>query len=552
MQATLFRWILVALCIASVVVSIQIASGAYRSELSHWPDAPSHAINALMVRDYVATSLGINPLRYAENYYGHYPKVAIGIWPPAYYVIAAAWMLLFGASNQALLALSALTTTLLAALVVAFAFRVLGSWLAAAALGCMTVLLPEIQFGTTLFMLDVPVAAAQLAAAYALAWYFQSERTIHALVFGVIAALAFLVKGNALALGLLPPIMLVLTNKWHLLKKPGLYLALFVVALIGLPWQFLSMSFLRSSGLVAEFGPSQIWGMFVGYLKILGAGAGWPVAVAATSGFLLAVAPRIIARREIDDFVAAIVALLAATLVFHSIAPIPGPDSRYMTTAYACLVLLVGIAIKYLFNAAWLPTIARAYAGTAVALAIVIHFFLSTFSILPRPPLGFSTVATALSTGNLSQDVVLVSSDANGEGALIVEMAMRDYARPTRTIIRATKFLSDNRWSETTYRPRFASATDLRSFLESSPIQSVLVDYSAAVWPKERELLVAALSAEPTVWHVAFDIQPSPSSARHLTVYRRESVPNFGRQLVVPMPHTLGKDIDVPSSSRIR
>ena len=72
-----------------LVLVLQYATGIYRSELSHDPDESAHVITSLMIHDYAQSGLGSSPLRFAENYYVHYPKVAIGIWPPVFHATAA-------------------------------------------------------------------------------------------------------------------------------------------------------------------------------------------------------------------------------------------------------------------------------------------------------------------------------------------------------------------------------------------------------------------------------------------------------------------------------
>jgi len=52
-----------------------------------------------MVYDYLAGVPKENPLAWAENYYLHYPKVAIGQWPPGYHVMEALWSLVWGPSR---------------------------------------------------------------------------------------------------------------------------------------------------------------------------------------------------------------------------------------------------------------------------------------------------------------------------------------------------------------------------------------------------------------------------------------------------------------------
>src|SRR5882724_4013974 len=58
------------------VLALQYHTGIYQSELSHQPDESAHVVTSLMIHDYAKTGIGTSPLRFAENYYIHYPKVA--------------------------------------------------------------------------------------------------------------------------------------------------------------------------------------------------------------------------------------------------------------------------------------------------------------------------------------------------------------------------------------------------------------------------------------------------------------------------------------------
>src|SRR5208283_5155063 len=108
-QALWRRAWLQSLAICSVLVALlaagQFTSGAYRSDFSATSDEPAHVVSSLMVREYLAHHLFENPLRFAENYYVHFPKVAIGHWPPLFYCAEAIWTLVFGASRATLLLL---------------------------------------------------------------------------------------------------------------------------------------------------------------------------------------------------------------------------------------------------------------------------------------------------------------------------------------------------------------------------------------------------------------------------------------------------------------
>jgi hypothetical protein len=67
-------------------------------------DEPAHVVSSLLVHDYLTQGLGQNPLNFARSYYAHFPKVAIGRWPPLFHGTEALWMLVFGRSKRAMLA----------------------------------------------------------------------------------------------------------------------------------------------------------------------------------------------------------------------------------------------------------------------------------------------------------------------------------------------------------------------------------------------------------------------------------------------------------------
>src|SRR5437870_2148467 len=77
-----------------VTLGLQIAAGAYRSERNSYTDEAAHFMNALLFRDYVREGLTQNPLRFAEDYYRHYPKIAPGMWPPFFSTVVGVFMLL--------------------------------------------------------------------------------------------------------------------------------------------------------------------------------------------------------------------------------------------------------------------------------------------------------------------------------------------------------------------------------------------------------------------------------------------------------------------------
>ncbi len=98
----------------ALAIVLQFLNGAFGSEFNAYPDEPAHYVTSLMVREYITGPHPFSPLKFAEQYYHHYPKVAFGHWPPVFYVVQAAWMLLFSASRASVRLEIAFTTALLA------------------------------------------------------------------------------------------------------------------------------------------------------------------------------------------------------------------------------------------------------------------------------------------------------------------------------------------------------------------------------------------------------------------------------------------------------
>ena len=106
-------------------ILLQREAGAYSSDLAGNADEPAHVVSGLMVHDYIdrlfkpaMSGWPLSPMAFAETYYVHYPKVAIGHWPPLFYLIQAIWMFAFGRTRLALLVLVLLSMAGAAALLV--------------------------------------------------------------------------------------------------------------------------------------------------------------------------------------------------------------------------------------------------------------------------------------------------------------------------------------------------------------------------------------------------------------------------------------------------
>lgn len=524
-------------------IGLQWLSGIYNSELVHHPDEAAHITTSLMIHDYLSSSIGTSPMAYAERYYVHYPKIGFGMWPPVFHISAALWMLLFPSTQTSLMVMMALQCALLGSALALFAKRVFPP-VTAFGLGVLLLLLPLIQYGTSMVMVDILLSLLSLVATMLLADYFRTERTARAVGFGVCASFAMLTKGNANAIVLMPLFLLLLTRKFHLLKKPGLYLAGLIIILIGGPWQLITMRFQQRTNPIAHVDIAYIGRMFSGYIQILFHHLGAALFTIAFAG-LVVTCFRLMRHREPlserDFHIAAAASLVIAYVGFHTVVPIPGPDERYMTAVLAPSVFFFGVGVHFLARIMPVSTIGMPARSALVAGAAFLLFATTTFAIPQRPRTGFAQAASILLPAK--NEVFLVCSDSIGEGAFIVTVALKEN-RPQTVVLRASKMLSENAWFPTGYSPSFRNVGELETFLEKTPVDAVVVDQSRALWNQDRALLLEALRANPEKWQMLYEI-PESAQSRHLLIYTRVGTPaSAEKNIRVRMRITLGRDLE--------
>src|SRR6202012_276509 len=91
---------------------------------------------------------------FAKNYYVHFPKVAIGHWPPLFHIIQGTWMLAFGRNKGSVLVLMALMAATLAAGVLRFVIPDCGP-MAAAMAAAILISTPFMQTSVSSVMSDL-------------------------------------------------------------------------------------------------------------------------------------------------------------------------------------------------------------------------------------------------------------------------------------------------------------------------------------------------------------------------------------------------------------
>ena len=106
---------------------------------------------------------------------------------------------------------------------------------------------------------------------------------------------------------------------------------------------------------------------------------------------------------------------------------------------------------------------------------------------------GYPALVSSIPVGPPAS-VILCALSVEGEGAFITERLMQD-PRRLGVVLRGTKVLSSDDWAGLHYRNRFSTPAEVDRFLQSVPIDYVVLD--AAPTRPDQALLRDALNAAP-------------------------------------------------------
>lgn len=460
-----------AVALAALVIFLQWNTGCYRAELAAHPDEPAHYVTGLMLHDYALSGSLAHPVRFAENFYLHYPKMSLGHWPPGFYMLQAAWTLLFSTSQTSVLLLMAVLTMLLVWTVFRATAADFGLWPGVAA-AVLVALIPMVQEYTAMLMTEVPVALFCLWAALAFGRYIEDGRARHAVWFGIVSSMAIMTKGSGLALVFVPALAIPLTRRWDLLRRPATWAPAAIVAALCGPWYILTFRMAENGWF--EAGKGSFPARAVPFnLRVLATMAGPAVFVFCCLGIAVAVL-RPWRGSGAPGKWAALAGLIGGVVAFQSLVP-ASLDSRHMITAAAPMAMFVAPAVAWL--AARLPRrLPAAGKAAALALALAVIFSGRGFAMPKIRPRGYTPmVQDLLARFGGSDSVFLVSSQYEGEGAVISEVARME-KRPGHIVLRASKVLAQSEWTGRNYHLLYPEVSAVMRFLESVPVRILVMD----------------------------------------------------------------------------
>ena len=479
-------WLIAFVVAFDVAFAWQKITGAYDSEFGGHPDEAAHYVTGLFVRDaavvgfdYARGGFHGSPMKvgkeYADNFYEHYPKVALGVWPPAFYVVQTAWTLPFGASRFSVLLLMAALAGLVATVLYAALRKEFGEWPAAAA-ALLWLCGPTVRESYGMVMAEMLCTLTMFGATLAWGRFLNDGRKRDAVFFALLASAAILTKGTGIALVLMCAFSLLAARRWQMLKRPALWMSALGVAILAGPWTWVFRETGRKAGGWVDNSGHFSWAFTQHaapyYVLKMSIAIGIAVAVVAVIGLL--------ARCRFNGRWAALAGLVIAVFLFQCAVPV-GYEARHIISATPAIVMfavagLYSVARSRFFAVRGPEQQRREHIWVLLLLLLTLPFAVQNRE--PKGYSGFQALASDVLEKSKPATRILVSSDARGEGMFISEVAMRDQ-RPNLIIERASKSLvaaEGRTWDGKNQRSKFDDDDKLLDYLKQAKIEYIVLD----------------------------------------------------------------------------
>lgn len=501
-----------------IIVGLQLYGGAYPAEFTGHPDEAAHFVSALLVRDYIALWPPVDPMPWAVQYYIHYPKVAIGHWPPGYYVLQALWWLILPIGRASALWLNIVMGSLTMAIFYLLARRIRPGW-PILITGTLLLLTPVVQEAHAMVMADLPSLLVGIIVLWLLTRLLEEPGSRRLWFLAAALAASMAVKGTGAALFAAPLLAILASGVGKRLRLDRTAL---IGAIVGMPvaglylWQYRgSWRDIRGwSGMSLDIP----W-----YIEQVADLAGPALLVVSLAGAAITLL-RLRGNRSQPAAVAAAAILFSFVIVSYYLRAIREP--RHWIALIPALFLLLLVLFAWL-EQRW-PRLAP--------LALLVSLLSFPFSLYRQSPEGFQAVAAQLS---LPARMLVSSSLGWSEGPWIAVVAASE-ARPQSTIARATKLLAETDWNIKHYKRLVQNRDEIETALDEAAADIVVLHNAIESGPEampHHRLLRTSLQESSSWRHCA--------QSGRVEAFCRTAPPRAPRKPIrIPLRSRLGYDIE--------
>jgi 4-amino-4-deoxy-L-arabinose transferase-like glycosyltransferase len=422
-----------------------------------WADGPTHAMNGALLHDYLAAFDFTSPLKFATDYYLHYPALTVTLYPPLFPIAEATMFALFGVSHFAA-QLTVSLLTLLFAYSMYCAFRTAFPQSAAGAGAALLALsAPAVDLWSQQVMLELPSLALLVGAAALFLRYLAKGASWRLYLSVLLLCGAVNTKQTAGFAVVAFAISLFEAKGWAVLRQPCVYYAAGLGVVLVMPLVVFTIVFAPNildlaAGIGPEHGPNfavaSLW-----YARALPEIVG-PIPLAAALGYLAVVSRKGWANQQERRLAVLMIAWFIADYLF--ISPIPHREVRYGIF----LVVPVAILAMALIMRVLPQTLAAGGSFILGALAFVVT---TTVEPVPRV-VGYDAIAAYILHHADNGSVVLF----HGLRSPNLVFALRaESPSPQLYLLRAEKLLVDYKIvREWGIDDRRLSRTDLEKLID--------------------------------------------------------------------------------------
>ncbi len=341
-----------------------------------------------------------------------------------------------------------------------------------------------------------------------------------------------------------------ITRRFYLLKRPGLYYAAAIVLVFGVPWQLISYKLLTPTmGPKVPLSLLQRLDEVLFYGRILAANFGWaltPFALVGIAVFLV----RLCRGDRADLTLTGALALLLSVWIFHSALAIH--ESRYMVSAIPAVILLTIAGLDWVVRSMPVPGIPVATRSAVLGVIVAALVLAQSWAVPRKPHWGLDQAAhSLLSNKDYAGASFLIVANAAGEGAFISEVVTHD-DRPDHFVLRSSKVLVNTSWFGANFQVLYPTTDGLLNFLDHAPISAVVLDTlaveadsnSAQQAVDQLQQSVAQALASDATWQLGGSFPRDGDEASRIKVYTRIG-PQPAGDVQLSMRYTLGSNLVV-------
>ena len=459
------------LLFVAVTLFLQHCTGGFAADRGNHADEAAHYVSSIAIADYLATGLGSRPVAFFIDYYAHFPKVAIGHWPPFFEFLQAIVILLFGANAVTALGLQAAIAGATAAVAAAVTSRLYGV-VAGLTAGLAVLLSPVFLAIPDEVMADTLGALTVAAATVCWSVFFKERSWRSCCLFAVTATVSILTKGTGLGLALMPLIDAALRRDAAFLLHPKTLAAAALVAMLTAPWYLLTYR-MAADGFVYAWGWHYTRLAVPFFLRGLIGAVGLPCSLLYGYGVARCWTSSAKPIADMPPVISAFAASSLAMLLFVMLAP-ADLDVRYLIPALPGVVI---VAFAGFYRA--LESVPWLCAQTRIARSIPVLVFLASTVVLARLPHPVSLhsdvlVRDIMASGKPNM-LTLVSGTPLAEGAFIASFAQADRGRQ-HYVVRAQKALAKTSWMGDQYTLTFQTPAEIAGWIDAVGIGWIVLD----------------------------------------------------------------------------